>query len=175
VLEDLHWSDRSSLELLAFVAHGLRESPTLLVATYRSDELHRRHRLRPLLADLDRNPAVERFELRCLSRVELAELLAARLGREPDPNLVERVMVRSEGNPLFAEELLASELHGGARRCRAASRTCSTPASRRCRTMPGRCSGWPRRRPRGPSRVARGRQPPRPARTPSRRRRSGSA
>jgi DNA-binding CsgD family transcriptional regulator/tetratricopeptide (TPR) repeat protein len=113
VLEDLHWSDRSSLELLAFVAHGLRESPTLLVATYRSDELHRRHRLRPLLADLDRNPAVERFELRRLSRVELAELLAARLGREPDPNLVERVMVRSEGNPLFAEELLASELHGG--------------------------------------------------------------
>jgi predicted ATPase len=44
---------------------------------------------------------------------EAADLLAARLGREPDPNLVERVMARSEGNPLFAEELLASELHGG--------------------------------------------------------------
>jgi hypothetical protein len=113
VLEDLHWSDRSSLELLGFIAHGLRETPTMLVATYRSDELHRRHRLRPVLADLDRSPAVERFELRRLSRDELAELLAARLDREPDPALVERVMARSEGNPLFAEELLASELHGG--------------------------------------------------------------
>jgi DNA-binding CsgD family transcriptional regulator/tetratricopeptide (TPR) repeat protein len=113
ILEDLHWSDRSSLELLAFIAHGLRETPTMLVATYRSDELHRRHRLRPVLADLDRNPAVERIKLRRLSRGELAELLAARLDREPDPVLVERIMARSEGNPLFAEELLASELRGG--------------------------------------------------------------
>jgi ATP/maltotriose-dependent transcriptional regulator MalT len=113
ILEDLHWSDRSSLELLAFIAHGLRATPTMLLATYRSDELHRRHRLRPVLADLERNPAVERIKLRRLSRGELAELIATRLDREPDPALVERVMVRSEGNPLFAEELLASELRGG--------------------------------------------------------------
>jgi DNA-binding CsgD family transcriptional regulator/tetratricopeptide (TPR) repeat protein len=111
-LEDLHWADHSSLDLLAFLAHGLREVPIVLVATYRSDELHRRHRLRPLLAELDRNPAVERVELRRLTRGELTDLLTARLSRWPDPDLVDRVLVRSEGNPFFAEELLAAALRG---------------------------------------------------------------
>jgi ATP/maltotriose-dependent transcriptional regulator MalT len=111
-LEDLHWADRSSLELLGFLAHGLRDVPIMLVATFRSDELHRRHPLRPLLAELDRNPSVERAELLRFGHGELGDLLAARLGRLPDRDLVDRILARSEGNPFFAEELLAAELRG---------------------------------------------------------------
>jgi DNA-binding CsgD family transcriptional regulator len=112
ILEDLHQADRSSLDLLAFLAHALRDVPIMLVGTFRGDELHRRHPLRPLLAELDRDPAVERIELVRFSYGELADLLAARLGWSPDPDLIDRILARSEGNPFFAEELLAAELRG---------------------------------------------------------------
>jgi len=104
-LEDLHWADHSSLDLLAFLAHGLREVPIVLVATYRSDQLHRRHRLRPLLAELDRNPAVERVELRRLTRGELTDLLTDRLSRWPDPDLVDRVLEWLSGRSLLTLSL----------------------------------------------------------------------
>jgi predicted ATPase len=54
VVEDLHWADRSTRDLLAFLHRNLRHGRLLLVMTYRSDELHRRHPLRPFLAELDR-------------------------------------------------------------------------------------------------------------------------
>ena len=50
VFEDLHWADQSTLDLVAFLVQALRAVPVLLVLTYRSDELQRGHRLRPLLA-----------------------------------------------------------------------------------------------------------------------------
>ena len=62
VLEDLHWADRSTLDLLAFLHRNLR-SGLLLVLTYRTDELHRGHRLRPFLAGLDRSGRADRLEL----------------------------------------------------------------------------------------------------------------
>jgi predicted ATPase len=99
VLEDLHWADRSTRDLIAFLARILRSGRVLLVASYRSDELHRRHPLRPLLAELVRLPGVERIELVPLSRAELAELPADR---------VAGIHVRSEGNPFYAEQLLAA-------------------------------------------------------------------
>src|SRR5512133_1578950 len=80
VLEDLHWADRSTRDLVAFLARILRSGRVLLVAGYRSDELHRRHPLRPLLAELVRLPGVERIELVPLSRAELAEHLEAIAG-----------------------------------------------------------------------------------------------
>ena len=80
VLEDLHWADRSSRDLVAFLARTLRAGRVLLVVSYRSDELHRRHPLRPLLAELVRLPGVERLELAPFSRAELAEHLAAIAG-----------------------------------------------------------------------------------------------
>jgi predicted ATPase len=64
VLEDLHWADQSTLELVAFLVRSLREVRVLLVATYRSDELHRRHPLRPLLTGWERVRSVDRIELR---------------------------------------------------------------------------------------------------------------
>ena len=84
----------------------------LLVASYRPDELHRRHPLRPLLAELERGPRARRIELVPLTRSELAEQLEDILGAAPDDGRVARMYARSEGNPLFTEELLAAGLDG---------------------------------------------------------------
>jgi len=110
VVEDTHWSDRSTRDLLAFLIgnqHVLAD--VLIVITFRSDELDRRHPLRPVLAELDRLGWVLRLDLPRLTRREGRELAAALLGREPDPELADRVFTRSEGNPLFMEALLRSD------------------------------------------------------------------
>ena len=111
VIEDLHWADHSTLDLLAFLHRNL-QAGLLLMLTYRSDELHRRHPLRPFLAELDRSGRAERLEVGPFDRVEVAELLAGILGRRPDDDLVEQVYRRSEGNAFFAEELLAATRQG---------------------------------------------------------------
>ena len=112
VLEDIHWADRSTRAFLVFLGRSLWTERVLVVATYRSDELHRRHPLRPLLAELERDTRARRIELTRLTRDELADLLADILGAPPDAELVERLYARSEGNPLFTEELLAARLDG---------------------------------------------------------------
>jgi predicted ATPase len=76
-LEDLHWADRATRDLVAFLARTLGSGRVMLVASYRSDDLYRRHPLRPLLAELVRLPGVERIELAPFSRIELAEYLEA--------------------------------------------------------------------------------------------------
>src|SRR5829696_8781260 len=112
VLEDIHWADRSTRAFLVFHARSLWTERVLVIATYRSDELHRRHPLRPLLAELERDTRARRIELARLTRAELADLLADILGGAADDELVERLYARSEGNPLFTEELLAARLDG---------------------------------------------------------------
>jgi DNA-binding CsgD family transcriptional regulator/tetratricopeptide (TPR) repeat protein len=107
VVEDLHWADRSTLDLLAFLHRNLR-SGLLLVLTYRSDELHRGHPLRPFLAGLDRSGRADRLEVGRFDRSGVADLLTGILGARPDDDLVERIWRRSEGNAFFAEELLAA-------------------------------------------------------------------
>jgi ATP/maltotriose-dependent transcriptional regulator MalT len=107
VIEDVHWSDRSTRDLLAFLIgnqHAL--TGVLIVVTFRSDDLHRGHPLRPVLAGLGRLSWVTRLELPRLTRREGRELMAAVLGHEPGPDLARRVFQRSEGNPLFLEVLL---------------------------------------------------------------------
>jgi ATP/maltotriose-dependent transcriptional regulator MalT len=112
VIEDLHWADSSTRGFVRFLARALCTERILVVGTYRSDELHRRHSLRPLLAELARDPLAHLIELERLSRDEMAEQLADILGSRADPGLVERLYSRSEGNPLFTEELLAVGLDG---------------------------------------------------------------
>jgi DNA-binding CsgD family transcriptional regulator len=109
VLEDLHWADRSTRDLLAFLARTLRSGRVMLVGSYRSDELHRRHPLRPLLAELVRLPRVERLELGPFSRADLAAHLEAIAGAPLPADQVERIYARSEGNPFYAEQLLAGD------------------------------------------------------------------
>src|SRR5215510_9840567 len=106
VMEDLHWADRSTRDLLAFLAPALRSGPVLVVGTFRSDELHRAHPLRGLLGELARNRRVVRVELPRFTRAELAEQLAALAGADSPARVAEDIYARSEGNPFFAEELL---------------------------------------------------------------------
>ena len=108
VVEDAHWADRSSRDLIAFLIGYQRALANVLIAvTFRSDELHRTHPLRPLLAELTRIDWVERTELPRLSRGQAEELAAAVLGGFPDRALTDTLYERAEGNPLFTEELLA--------------------------------------------------------------------
>jgi DNA-binding CsgD family transcriptional regulator/tetratricopeptide (TPR) repeat protein len=112
ILEDMHWADRSTRAFVAFLARSLRQERVVLVLTYRSDELHRRHPLRPLLSELERLERARRVELEPFDRGELGEALADILGAQPDRPLIERLFARSEGNPLYTEELLAAGLDG---------------------------------------------------------------
>ncbi|MFJ9245575.1 AAA family ATPase [Streptomyces sp. NPDC101776] len=117
VLEDLHWADQSSRDLLRFLlSRGILQRPAggapthrlAVFASYRADDLHRRHPLRPLLAELVRLPAVERLELRPMEDAEVARLVRA-LRTAPVPDgTVRRIVERAEGNAFYAEELLAA-------------------------------------------------------------------
>ncbi|MFP1627849.1 helix-turn-helix transcriptional regulator [Streptomyces sp. 5K101] len=108
VLEDLHWADASTRHLLAYLFRTLRRGRLLLVATYRSDDVHRRHPLRPFLAELDRARSVQRIEVTRFNRAEVGRQMAGILAQEPAPALVDRVFERSDGNAFFVEELAAS-------------------------------------------------------------------
>ncbi len=113
VLEDLHWADRATLELMAFLVRALRGVGVLLVGTYRSDELHRQHPLRPLLSGWGRVRTVERIELARFARAEVAAQLEAILGSSPSLRLLELVLERSEGNAFLVEEI-AGAVQAGA-------------------------------------------------------------
>jgi ATP/maltotriose-dependent transcriptional regulator MalT len=113
VLEDLHWADRSTLDLVAFLAHNLGERRVLLVGTYRAEELPAEHRLRRLVAGLLRASGATRLALGPLSPEEVEALLRGRGGAQLPPAVTEAIVTRSEGNPFFAEELLAAAGQGG--------------------------------------------------------------
>ncbi|MGI5288815.1 helix-turn-helix transcriptional regulator [Nonomuraea polychroma] len=113
VVEDAHWADRSTRDLLSFLVRYQRIAGRLLiVVTYRTDELHRTHPLRPMLAELARVEWVARTDLRRLTRREAVAQAASILEREPSPADMDLIYTRSEGNPLFVEALL-SEGGGG--------------------------------------------------------------
>jgi DNA-binding CsgD family transcriptional regulator/tetratricopeptide (TPR) repeat protein len=112
VVEDLHWADRSTRDLLGFLARGLRRPGLLLVLSYRTDELHRRHPLRPFLAELERIGWVERIELGRFDREELTAQLTGILGEPPTADLVDEVFERGQGNAFFTEELVAAAAAG---------------------------------------------------------------
>ncbi|MGF0173972.1 helix-turn-helix transcriptional regulator [Streptomyces sp. Marseille-Q5077] len=117
VLEDLHWADQSSRDLLRFLlsrgllqrqAGGAPAHRLAVFASYRADDLHRRHPLRPLLAELVRLPVVERLELRPMADTEVARLVRAVQERPLPDSTVRRIVERAEGNAFYAEELVAA-------------------------------------------------------------------
>jgi DNA-binding CsgD family transcriptional regulator len=112
ILEDMHWADRSTRSFAGFLARSLRHERVCVILTYRTDELHRRHPLRPLLAELERLERARRVALEPFDRDELAQALNDILGAAPAAELLERLFRRSEGNPLYTEELLAAGLDG---------------------------------------------------------------
>ena len=108
VVEDLHWSDRSTRDLLGFLVRNLRDSAVMLLLSYRTDELHRRHPLLPFIAELERSGRVERVEILPFEHGEAIDQLRAIAGRDLDATLLESIHARSGGNAFFAEELLVA-------------------------------------------------------------------
>jgi DNA-binding CsgD family transcriptional regulator len=108
VLEDLHWADTSTLDLVVFLAHNLAGRRILLLATCRADEPASAERVHRLTEGVLRSGAALRLELGPLEREELNALLAAQAGSPPSAGLTHAIAARSEGNPFFAEELLAA-------------------------------------------------------------------
>jgi DNA-binding CsgD family transcriptional regulator len=110
VIEDAQWADRSTIDLLAYVFRRLPDKPLAAILTARTD-----HSEGPgfdaYLVELARLPAVERIDLARLNRADILELSRSILGREPDVEEFERVWSLSQGNPFYAEELLASPEH----------------------------------------------------------------
>ena len=107
VLEDLHWADTSSLDLAVFLAHNLHDRQVLLLATYRADVLTSAERMRRFADSVRRSGAATLLELGPLAHDDLAALLEARADAQVPAALTDTIAARSEGNPFFAEELLA--------------------------------------------------------------------
>ena len=103
IFEDVHWIDRASRDLVTFLARNLAAEPMLLVLTARSEDLGTE--TDRWLAELTRQPRVERLDLGRLSRDSVRAQLASILGSDPDPHSVDRTWRRSDGNPYFVEEL----------------------------------------------------------------------
>lgn len=100
VLEDLHWADEATLDVVRMLARRLDTVPVLLAATYRDDSLDRQHPLRLLLGELPSSRRVIRLRLAPLS----AEAVAA-LARDTDSATLHR---QTGGNPFFVTEVLAA-------------------------------------------------------------------
>jgi DNA-binding CsgD family transcriptional regulator len=106
VLEDLHWADASTLDLVVFLAHNLPDQRILLLATFRADEASSAERVRRVADGVQRSGSGLVLDLGPLEPDELSRFLTAR-GDLP-PSMTDAIVTRSEGNPFFAEELLAA-------------------------------------------------------------------
>lgn len=115
VLEDLHWVDEASLALLQHLARAIADQRVLVLVTYRSDEVHRRHQLAPLVNELTRAGLADVIHLAPLDTQETRSLIEATLGGTGlGREVVDAIYARSEGNPFFTEELLKSLATSGA-------------------------------------------------------------
>lgn len=128
VLEDLHWADEATLDLLGFLGRRLDDFPVLIVGTLRDDEVTGSHPLTILLGDLATRPGVERIHVPRLTRPAVRRLADA-AGSAVD---AEELFRRTQGNPFFVTEVLATD-------------SARLPPS--CGTRPSRARpGSPRRR-----------------------------
>ena len=107
-VEDLHWADQSTLDVVSYLARTLRDDPIGIMVTVRDDAVRTSDPVRSLLGELARLPHVTRFDLRALRRREVADQVAAIEGSPPEPEQLSRIAERSGGNPFFVEELVAS-------------------------------------------------------------------
>ncbi len=106
VVEDVHWADQSSRELLSYLFARQLDAPVSLVVSYRSDDVHRRHPLRPTLAEWSRLPALHRLQVGPLSEASVRALLHV---LHPEPltdEQVRAIVSRADGNAFFVEELI---------------------------------------------------------------------
>jgi predicted ATPase/DNA-binding CsgD family transcriptional regulator len=111
VLEDLHWADQLSLEVIGRIAGRLAGRSTLMVGAYRSDELFVSTPMRESRARLLSQRLAEEIRLQRLTRDQTATLTSAVLGRPAPSQLVTAIYERSDGIPLHVEELLSARAH----------------------------------------------------------------
>ncbi len=115
VVEDVHWADQSTRDLLTYLFSRPFLTPVAVVASYRSDDLHRRHPLRATVAEWVRLPGVQRLALAPLTDDDVRDLVRLLRGSEPDPLELRAIVERAEGNAFFAEELVNADLGEGGR------------------------------------------------------------
>jgi DNA-binding CsgD family transcriptional regulator/tetratricopeptide (TPR) repeat protein len=111
IIEDVHWADQATRDLLGFLFARLRTQRVAIIASYRSDDVYRRHPLRAAAAEWVRHPQVETVVLPVLDRHEVSELLRAAGGGPLSRQALVKIIDRAEGNAFFAEELLAASGH----------------------------------------------------------------
>jgi DNA-binding CsgD family transcriptional regulator len=107
-VDDVHFADPATLELLPYLARRLRGDPALMILTHRADELERLHPLRSVLAELQRSPQTSVVRLRPLDAAETSKMVQATLGLSHPPTSEFRRALDEvcEGNPFFVEEVL---------------------------------------------------------------------
>ncbi len=115
IIEDLHWADEATNELIPYLARKLRDDRVMLLVTYRSDELHRLHPINHVLAELSRGRLAEDVRLKKLTLEETGDVIRAALGlAQPATAEFRRALFeRTEGNPFFVEEILRALVEKG--------------------------------------------------------------
>ena len=114
LIEDLHWADADSLRLLQYLAGELADLPVWIVCTYRTDELHRRHPLAELLAELGRERRYDELLLAPLDREQVRTMVSAIFdGTDVGDEFSDAVLARTGGNPFFVEELARALVERG--------------------------------------------------------------
>ena len=108
VLEDLHWSDPASLELLRYLGRSIGQAAIMLIVSYRHEEIVRSHPLYALLPHIVRESPAQRIQLTQLDRDAVREMIEGdyALNEGDTIRLIEYVWQRAEGNPFFVDELL---------------------------------------------------------------------
>jgi class 3 adenylate cyclase len=114
IIEDIHWADASTRELLDYMTRRLRTTRIMVLATYRSDELHRRHPLLPLVQGWRRSGTARIVELEPLDAPGIAEMVKAIFDEaHVSDEFRDLIFQRSEGNPFVAEEILKAAIDKG--------------------------------------------------------------
>ena len=109
VLDDLQWTDPSSLWLLHYLAHGVQKTPLLLMGAYRSTDVDAKHPLTLILAELNRERLPQSISLKRMSSNEISEMVRNILEQEDiPPEFCSMVYEKTRGNPFFAEEVIKS-------------------------------------------------------------------
>jgi adenylate cyclase len=109
VLDDLQWTDPSSLLLLHYLARGVQKTPLLLLGAYRSTDIDAKHPLTPVLTELNRERIPRSVSLKRMSGDEVAEMIKQMLEQDDVPiDFCNMVYEKTRGNPFFAEEVIES-------------------------------------------------------------------
>jgi tetratricopeptide (TPR) repeat protein/KaiC/GvpD/RAD55 family RecA-like ATPase len=109
VLDDLQWTDPSSLLLLHYLARGMQKTPLLLLGAYRSTDIDAKHPLTPILSELKRECLPQSVSLKRMSLEDTSEMIRQILGQDDvQPEFCKMVYEKTRGNPFFTAEVIES-------------------------------------------------------------------